>query len=368
MSAELISQVEAESATAGPALAEAALAAPVRMIRPVAGTLADGTAFFAPVGEVVLDGGRVACHLCGRLFKSVTAHLPAHGWTKDEYCAAFGLERSQSLEGPETRKLRSAAFSARLIFEPAVRAGSAAGRARAKAGDLARDAATAARGRPFPEQRRRKASRAGSAASSAAAARAGRERSDRQLAAVAAEVARQHGYPAIGDFVLARAQEGLSLAAISREAGLHKDWLSRHLPRLDPAAARAAVQSREVRPDLSWLPVVRQLGFEDVAGYLRDRHVSKHLSVNAIAAETGVSHHAVRTALDRHGLTPVPHAQRRHAAGQRAAEVAARFGHPTIASYIAQRRAAGWTWNAIAAESAQPQTWLRRHAPTPPQA
>lgn len=354
MSAELISQVVADAAQA--------TRPPARVIRPVAGMLADGTAYFAPVGEVVLDGDRVTCHLCGRLFRSVTAHLPAHGWTKEQYCTAFGLERRQSLEGPQTRKLRSAAFTARLIFEPAVRAGSAAGRARAKSGDLAMDAAKAARGRPFPEQRRRKAVRAAAAVPPATAARAGRERSGRHLEAVAAQVARQHGHPDIGALVLARAQQGLSLAAISREAGLHKDWLSRHLPRLDPAAAQAATRARAARPDTSWLPAVRQFGHDDVADYLRDRHVERHLSVNAIAAEVGVSHHAVRAALERHGLTAVPHAQRRHAASQRAAEVAGRFGYDAIAAYIGQRRADGWTWNAIAAESGQPQTWLRRHA------
>src|SRR5450755_3966619 len=127
-----------------------------RPVRPVVGVLDDGTPFFAPVGEVIVDESLVICHLCGRALRSVTAHLRAHGWTKAAYCEAFGLERRQSLEGPETRKLRAAAFTTRLIFDPAVREGSAAGRQRAQAGDLARDAAAAARGRRHPEQRRRK--------------------------------------------------------------------------------------------------------------------------------------------------------------------------------------------------------------------
>jgi hypothetical protein len=62
---------------------------------------------------------------------AVTAHLRVHGWTKAAYCEAFGLERGQSLEGPQTRKLRAAALAARLVFDPAVREGSAAGRSRA---------------------------------------------------------------------------------------------------------------------------------------------------------------------------------------------------------------------------------------------
>src|SRR5215469_17452111 len=65
------------------------------VIRPVVGVLADGTAFYAPLGEVVVvDDALVTCHLCGWALRSVTAHLRAHGWTKQVYCEAFGLERA----------------------------------------------------------------------------------------------------------------------------------------------------------------------------------------------------------------------------------------------------------------------------------
>src|SRR5215475_8877915 len=100
------------------------------------GVLADGTRYFVSAGEVAVDGDLVRCHLCGAWRRSVTAHLRAHGWTKDAYCTAFGLERGQSLEGAATRKLRAASFTARLLFEPAVRAGSVRGRDRASTGAL----------------------------------------------------------------------------------------------------------------------------------------------------------------------------------------------------------------------------------------
>jgi hypothetical protein len=272
----------------------------------------------------------------------------------------FGLERTQSLEGHETRKLRSAAFAARLIFEPAVREGSAAGRARARAGELARDAAAAARGRPIPEQRRRKNARASGAGLSAAAKTASRERADRKLAAVASSAAARQGFADIGTLVAAKM--AASLAAVSREIGLQKDWLSRHLVRLDPMAASLARQRPRSQPDGAWKPILDGLGFDDVGAYLRDRHVLRHQTVNAIAAEMGMSRHAVDAALRRHGLTSMPHAAKRHAASQRAALVAARLGYPSVPSYVNDRRAAGWTWNAIASESGQPQSWLRRHA------
>jgi predicted kinase len=84
--------------------------------------------------------------------------------------------------------------------------------------------------------------------------------------------------------------------------------------------------------------------------------------VNAIAAEVGVSNHAVGTALRRHGLSSVAHADKRHSAAQRAARVAADLGFDCIADYVTERRAAGRTWRELAAESGQPQSWLRRAA------
>jgi len=143
----------------------------------------------------VVNDALVICHLCGRALRSVTAHLRAHGWNKEAYCQAFGLERGQSLEGLPTRKLRAAALAARLVFDPAIREGSAAGRDRARTGELARDAAAAARGRALPEQRRRKALRALAAIPPARVARANAERARRRLAEVAAAAARRGGLP-----------------------------------------------------------------------------------------------------------------------------------------------------------------------------
>lgn len=333
-------------------------------LRPFVGVLDDGTPFYAPIGEIIVDGARVTCHLCGRSLRSVSAHLRAHGWTKQAYCTAFGLERGQALEGPDTRKLRAAAFTARLVFEPAVRDGSAAGRERARIGDLTRAAATAARGRPLPEQRRRKNLRALKVIPPEAIARSNSDRAARRRAQVADSVARQAGYSDLGSYVLARTAGGASLAAISLEAGLHKDWLSRHLTEVDAAAAVAARLLASTRPDARWRPALSGLGFADVPGYLRDRHLERHLTVHAIAAEIGLSDHAVRSALRRHGLAHVTHAAKRHAASQRADQVASALGYSGIADYIVRRRTEGWTWKDMATESGQPPSWLRRHGAT----
>ena len=335
------------------------------MVRPVAGVLADGTPYYAPMGEIISDGAFVTCHLCGRSLKSVAAHLRVHGWTKAAYCETFGLERSQPLEGSETRKRRAASFAPRLVFDPAIREGSAAGRQRAAAGELTRDAARAATGRPVPEQRRRKASRAAAAASSEVSARANRERAVRHRAEVAARVASQQGYPTLGAYVSARVASGASLAAISRDAGLNKDWLHRHLAEVDPVVAAAVRQAPSGRDGSRWLQAVAALGFADVAGYLRNRHLVQHQTVSAIGAEIGMSNHAVAAALARHGLARTVHAGKRNAVRERAAQVAAVLGVDSVPRYVAERRAAGWTWQAIAAECGQPASWVRRQSARP---
>jgi hypothetical protein len=328
--------------------------------RPAAiGTLTGGMAYFAPLGAVVADGDLVLCHLCGSWRRSVTAHLRAHGWTKAAYCETFGLERGQSLEGASTRKKRAVAFSARLVFEPALRAGGERGRQSARSGTLTLAAAAAARGRRLPEQRRQKARQALAARPYTSSADANSARAARYVAGVAAAAARARGYADIGALVRARTEQGASLASISREAGLHKDWLSRHLAGLDPAAA-AISRARPDRADARWLPVIGALGYASVADYLRDRHCSQHHTVNQMAAEIDLSYHTVEAALRRHGLAKVPHAAKRYAAGRREAQVAAALGVSSVGAYVAERRAAGWTWSAIAAEAGQPQTWLRR--------
>jgi hypothetical protein len=333
-----------------------------RAVRPVVGVLADGTPHYAPIGEIVSDGITITCHLCGRQLRSVAAHLRVHGWTKAGYCETFGLERGQPLEGRETRKRRAASFAPRLIFDPAIRAGSAAGRQRAATGELAADAARASTGRPLPEQRRRKAARAAATASSEVAAQANRDRAARHRAEVAARVASDQGYPTLGAYVLARVASGASLAAISREAGLHKDWLHRHLAEVDPAVAATVRPGPAGRDGPRWLQAVIALGFADVPSYLRDRHLVRHQTVSAIGDEIGMSNHAVAAALTRHGLARTAHAGKRKAARERAAQVAAVLGVDSVPRYVAKRRAAGWTWQAIAAECDQPPSWLRRQA------
>lgn len=338
----------------------------VRAVRAVHAVLSDGTPSYAPIGTVVRDGDRVLCHLCGRWFRSVVAHLRSHGWHHLAYREAFGLLRSEPLEGTGTRSLRAKAMTQRRSHDPAIRAGCALGRELVRTGELTKAAAKAARGRRQPEQRRRKTLEALASISLEARAAGSRRRADEHLRQTAQAAAERLGFADIGALVRDRAVTGQSLAAISREAGMHKDWLCRHLSMLDPdtAATIAATSTarRHEQWDQRWQPIVRGLGFTDVAAYLTDRHVARNQTVRAIANETGLSRTAIESALRRHGITRQPHATLRANREERTNAVATRFGFTRLEYYLADRRAAGMSWRAIAAECGQPQTWVRRRA------
>lgn len=320
----------------------------------------------APFGTVARVDDLVQCHLCGRWFRSVLAHLRSHGWDHLSYRQAFGLERGESLEGSGTGLRRARAMRTRRALDPNVRTGNRLGQQWARSGALAEAAARAARGRKQPEQRRLKTLRALARISPAARAEGTRRRYLQQLRETGTDAAARLGFSDIGALVRDRTAAGASLAGISREAGLHKDWLSRHLAAVDPDAARAvAADSTRCRHDSRWLPVIRPLGFTGVRDYLADRHLAKHRSVRAISVEVGFSRSAVETALARHGLDKAAHATTRRSCAERAAAVAERFGFPDVDAYLRDRRSAGMSWRAIAAECGQSPSWVRRRAARP---
>jgi hypothetical protein len=81
--------------------------------RPTAlGELSDGTAFYAPLGQMLYDGDeRVLCHLCGQWMKAVGGtHLRWHGWTINAYRDAFQLlEHTPTIAHDLSARLRRAA-------------------------------------------------------------------------------------------------------------------------------------------------------------------------------------------------------------------------------------------------------------------
>lgn len=266
----------------------------------VVGVLDDGTPHFVPVGEVWAEASRVCCHLCGRWFRSVSAHLPSHGWTRQRYLASFGLEQGTVLECAETRRLRSRAFRPRRTFEPSISAGVAAGHAMARSGVLADRAAKAARGRAHPPQRRIKTLAALDQVSPVARAEGTRRRRRRELDVVGARAAASLGFKELGALVTDRVRRGQSLASTSREAGLHKDWLQRHLCTVCPDVAERLEELRLDPADRRLLVLAAERGFDCVRDLLVERYVDRGRSVHAIAKELGISRYSVESALRRH--------------------------------------------------------------------
>ncbi|HKS99820.1 MAG TPA: hypothetical protein VJT31_09850 [Rugosimonospora sp.] len=324
--------------------------------------MADGTPFYAPLGGMLAEGDRVCCHLCGRWFLSVASHLRVHGWVKADYTAAFGLERGNPLSGEATRKRRSAALTARQAVEPAIAQAQARARIRARSGALTRAAIGAARGRAHPTERRAKTLAALAVISPQARAEGTRRRGRLHLQRVAAQAAARLGFADFASYLLDRLGRGLSMAAISREAGLHKDWVSRQAPTVAPQIAQARHQIQPHHTDVRLQPVARRFGFGHPAAYLRARHVEQHRSVAALAAEAGVSRATIRAALTHHGIAVRAHATTRHQAAQRDQAVAGALGFDSLADYIAARRTHGATWTSMVAESGVAETTLRRHA------
>ena len=85
-------------------------------------TLPEGTGLHAPLGRLVEDPatGRLCCHLCGRWFVSLGAHVRTHGYTADAYRDTMQLLRTRPLISTElsttiaTRQARAYADSAQV--------------------------------------------------------------------------------------------------------------------------------------------------------------------------------------------------------------------------------------------------------------
>jgi lambda repressor-like predicted transcriptional regulator len=330
----------------------------------IAGWLADGTAHFAPVGQLALDGDRACCHLCGNWYLSVGSHLRVHGWTKDEYVAAFGLERGNPLAGPATAKRRAAALIARSVTEPAVQQAQLRARDRARSGELAALARTANTARPHPPERRGKTLAALARVRPEARAAGTARHARRQLREQGAEIAARFGFAELRDYVRDRRRRGLSLAAMSREAGVHKDWFSRHLPALAPEVDGPGA-GRPATVDAAWQSIVAALGFDTLGAYLACRHVEQHRTVTAIAREAGRSRAAVVAAMARHGVAVTAHSRSRRTGEEREERAARLLGADSLGAHVDARRSAGASWALLAAECGLPASTLRRRNARP---
>lgn len=119
-------------------------------------SLPDGTGLHAPFGELVVEAGtgRVCCHLCGHWYVSLGGHLRAHGHTAESYRATMGLCRTRRLIAVDLSRSIAVRQARAYRRSPAVRARLAAGQELSRTGDLTR-LASAARARGGSAERTR---------------------------------------------------------------------------------------------------------------------------------------------------------------------------------------------------------------------
>jgi predicted transcriptional regulator len=116
-----------------------------RSERPV-GRLDEGTPIYAPIGEMLQDGDRVRCHLCGRWLRMVAGQhlIAAHGMTTDEYRELFHLDVTRSTactETSELKPLRCSSRSPKQARDASTRSGGEARRQLSRGGGRWRSAA-----------------------------------------------------------------------------------------------------------------------------------------------------------------------------------------------------------------------------------
>lgn len=251
--------------------------------------LPDGTSLHCPPGELVQDAqdGRLCCHLCGRWFVSLGAHVRVHGYTAADYRTAMGLCSGLGLV--------AAALSASIADRqqrayretPLARDRFAVGQDLARSGWLSWWARAAAQGPAEPAQRVR--ARSTSLAAGRASQRAARElRLQRRLAELGADD--------LEGYLRSAYAAGTSLEALAAATGLGRASLRSALARAGVTVRPPGVNTADGRRSRALAAdqeAAQRLGVADLQAWLADRH-REGWSLHQLAAVVGHSSHWVR--------------------------------------------------------------------------
>lgn len=256
------------------------------------GVLTDGTAYFAPPGELPFneDSSQVQCHLCGRYWRALGAHLRySHGWSVDRYRKAFDLNRSRPLQGLRTSRLQEQALRRRMAVDERLLKGMALGHRSARSGALRQLALADHQRAGRPLERRRTDRAVGRRLGSA---RAGSLRAQREA------LARAVGHTSLEDLLRARYErDGVSVAVLARELRLAETTVAGDMERLGIprrsssqrlAAGRATLRAQRAEEQEELQARARSFGFTSLAAYLTDRHHARGWRRADIAAELGL--------------------------------------------------------------------------------
>lgn len=255
-------------------------------------SLPDGTGLHAPHGELVFEAGtgRVCCHLCGRWFVSLGAHLRSHGHTAASYREAMGLCRTRPLVAETLSRSIATRQQQAYRRSPAVRARLAAGQELSRTGQLADLARTAGGTEVSPELARIRRT----------ALEVGRATRATQRDEALTLRLRELGIDHLADYLRHDYAAGVSLRSLAEVTGLGWARLRREIDAagitVRPLGLSIA-QQRQARVRLADAETARQLGTEDLPGWLRERR-SAGWSLTRIAKAAGRSRHWVQSRLE----------------------------------------------------------------------
>jgi len=251
-------------------------------------SLPDGTGLHAPPGELVIEAGtgRVCCHLCGRWFVSLGAHLRSHGHTAESYREAMGLCRTRPLVA-ETLS-RSIATRQQQAYQrsPAVQARLATGQQLSRSGQLANLARTA-RVSPELARIRRAALDVGRAARAA------------QRDVALTRRLRALGIDSLADYLRQEYAAGASLRSLAGRTGLGWARLRREIDAAGitvRSPGLSVAQQRQALVRLADTETARRIGTDDLRGWLRERRAAGW-SLTQLAKATGRSRHWIQSRL-----------------------------------------------------------------------
>ncbi|MER7679930.1 MucR family transcriptional regulator [Streptomyces sp. NPDC096934] len=108
-------------------------------------------------GRLIRDevADTVICHMCGHAFRSLGAHVRAHGMTAAEYREEYGLLRSRALSARSFAQQQADDRRARYLASKEVQKRFGAGREMARSGELTRRRRAVAREQADPQELRR---------------------------------------------------------------------------------------------------------------------------------------------------------------------------------------------------------------------
>ena len=222
----------------------------------------------APHGTLIRDerADLVMCHLCGRWFRLLGAHVRVHGLTADDYRAAFGLFATKALSSGELSATRSQAQGTRYRRSGRTREDLARGHAMARSGELTVIAGAARQSRTVAAQRRSAQIEELAAGRRTQAARTGRRLVD---------ALRERGFDAIGPGLRALYLERQTgLEDLASELGVGRMALRRALaehgvPLRGPGGTTDAGRRSRTRANIA--TAAARVGTTDLHGWLTAR-------------------------------------------------------------------------------------------------